>query len=675
MPDAEAIKAQGNEFFQAGKYTQALERYKTATDINPDVAAYWSNLAACHEKLAEQKKGNRRNQDAEEHWNAMEDAARNSIDCDPSFAKGYYRLAVSQQKMDDLEGALETCQQGLDQDSDNANLLQLQKDVAAELQRAREAYNSDSDDDDNGDETDQGKKDLFAHSWALKKRAALEWESVYERALEGDPEAQYEIGTHYRNHHYGIISTTTTTPNSDNSRKKKKKNADEEAMKWLEKAANNGHPGAQYFFAQHYQKLSDEGNEDPDTCLKWYKRAFETSKRQSKDKKREQTAAIGLYWLSICHREGNCHDLIERDQQDLGAHTGIDKRSIKQQRHKHCVLALEYMEEAAKKSYPPAQYALGVGYMYAANKKGPFFTAIPKADPKTALDWLDASCFWYGQLDSSTLTVAAQYELGKWHAHGQGLLGRQADPFHAAVWLSRSAIRGHVGAKAEMKNLVSRLSNDSTADAPKKSLLARISQRDTKEVQQERHDKALLYLHKHYLISDKVLERHEAKMMRRDNRIIIREEREERRQELKEQRANGSRRGSWFGGMSSRRSMNDETSYYSDEESYSSSGSDSGSSYSSGSDSGSSDSGSSYSGSSYSSRDESTRRRSAPPPSWQRASAGSGGRSQTSRQRRPREYSHSGKKGFPDDMSEISDSNRDFSESHRSSSRRGRYYD
>jgi len=54
-PQAEALKGQGNQFFKSGQYAQAIAKYKEATSIDSNVPAYWSNMAACFEKLGQRK--------------------------------------------------------------------------------------------------------------------------------------------------------------------------------------------------------------------------------------------------------------------------------------------------------------------------------------------------------------------------------------------------------------------------------------------------------------------------------------------------------------------------------------------------------------------------------------------------------------------------------------------
>lgn len=113
MPNAqaEAIKAVGNTHFKAGEYAKAIEQYVEATKLDPSVPAYWSNMAACHEKLSQ--------------FAEMEEAAKSCIKADKSFVKGYFRLAVAQDKSGKLEECIKTLESGLAVDSSNADLKKM----------------------------------------------------------------------------------------------------------------------------------------------------------------------------------------------------------------------------------------------------------------------------------------------------------------------------------------------------------------------------------------------------------------------------------------------------------------------------------------------------------------------------------------------------------------------
>jgi stress-induced-phosphoprotein 1 len=112
---AEALKAEGNAFFQKGQYASAIDKYKEATSLDPSVPAYWSNMAACYEKLAQ--------------YEEMSDAARSCIKADRSFVKGYFRLATAQKALGDTAGCIKTLESGLAVDSSNADLKKMKADM------------------------------------------------------------------------------------------------------------------------------------------------------------------------------------------------------------------------------------------------------------------------------------------------------------------------------------------------------------------------------------------------------------------------------------------------------------------------------------------------------------------------------------------------------------------
>jgi len=109
---AESLKAEGNKYVQAGKFEEAIAKYKAAIAAYPSVPAYHSNLSHCHFKL--------------KRYKDMEEAARGCIEVDDMFIKGYYRLAMALK----LQKKYEDAMQVLD-DTAMAKLEPGQKDTAA----------------------------------------------------------------------------------------------------------------------------------------------------------------------------------------------------------------------------------------------------------------------------------------------------------------------------------------------------------------------------------------------------------------------------------------------------------------------------------------------------------------------------------------------------------------
>ncbi|XP_056845205.1 serine/threonine-protein phosphatase 5 [Raphanus sativus] len=94
---AEEMKNQANEAFKGHKFSQAIDLYTQAIELNGNNAVYWANRAFAHTKL-------------EEYGSAIQDASK-AIDIDPKYSKGYYRRGAAYLAMGKFKDALKDFQQ------------------------------------------------------------------------------------------------------------------------------------------------------------------------------------------------------------------------------------------------------------------------------------------------------------------------------------------------------------------------------------------------------------------------------------------------------------------------------------------------------------------------------------------------------------------------------------
>ncbi|PIA25943.1 hypothetical protein AQUCO_10200008v1 [Aquilegia coerulea] len=97
VAQAEAIKQLANDAFKAHKYSQAIDLYSQAIELNSKNAVYWANRAFAHTKL-------------EEYGSAIQDATT-AIEVDPKYSKGYYRRGAAYLAMGKFKDALKDFQQ------------------------------------------------------------------------------------------------------------------------------------------------------------------------------------------------------------------------------------------------------------------------------------------------------------------------------------------------------------------------------------------------------------------------------------------------------------------------------------------------------------------------------------------------------------------------------------
>ncbi|XP_023640498.1 serine/threonine-protein phosphatase 5 isoform X1 [Capsella rubella] len=94
---AEEFKNQANEAFKGHKYSNAIDLYTKAIELNSNNAVYWANRAFAHTKL-------------EEYGSAILDASK-AIEIDSRYSKGYYRRGAAYLAMGKFKDALKDFQQ------------------------------------------------------------------------------------------------------------------------------------------------------------------------------------------------------------------------------------------------------------------------------------------------------------------------------------------------------------------------------------------------------------------------------------------------------------------------------------------------------------------------------------------------------------------------------------
>mmetsp|Transcript_3197 Transcript_3197/g.3053 ORF Transcript_3197/g.3053 Transcript_3197/m.3053 type:complete len:268 (-) Transcript_3197:64-867(-) len=111
MSAADEKKGLGNTAFAAKNYDEAIKYYTEAIVLDKKNHVYFSNRSASY---AGKKK-----------WESAAIDAKECIKLNPSFIKGYYRLATAQVELGELDGAIATLKQGLNLDADNDQLSRL----------------------------------------------------------------------------------------------------------------------------------------------------------------------------------------------------------------------------------------------------------------------------------------------------------------------------------------------------------------------------------------------------------------------------------------------------------------------------------------------------------------------------------------------------------------------
>ncbi|KRH93187.1 TPR repeat-containing protein [Pseudoloma neurophilia] len=106
IEEANSLKEEGSSYFLKGNYQTACEKYTLAIEKDPKNKLLYSNRAVCYLKLGNKGKG-------------ISDAYK-SVEIDPFFAKGYYRLGSFFSDSDPSK-ALEFYQKALEIEPSNSD--------------------------------------------------------------------------------------------------------------------------------------------------------------------------------------------------------------------------------------------------------------------------------------------------------------------------------------------------------------------------------------------------------------------------------------------------------------------------------------------------------------------------------------------------------------------------
>ena len=95
---ANLLKDQGNELFQAGKTQEAIVLYTQAINLDPDNQVLYSNRCAAYMKNDSKSK-------------ALHDAEK-CVQIAPTWSKGYVRLGAAQHSLKRFDAAIDTFKKG-----------------------------------------------------------------------------------------------------------------------------------------------------------------------------------------------------------------------------------------------------------------------------------------------------------------------------------------------------------------------------------------------------------------------------------------------------------------------------------------------------------------------------------------------------------------------------------
>lgn len=110
---ADQKKEEGNQLYLAKNYREALQRYNEAISLCPGCPAFYGNRAACHMMLGQ-------------FVQALEDA-RTSVKLDPSFVKGYVRVAKCCVALGEIHAARQAINTAISMNKDDQMAFDLER--------------------------------------------------------------------------------------------------------------------------------------------------------------------------------------------------------------------------------------------------------------------------------------------------------------------------------------------------------------------------------------------------------------------------------------------------------------------------------------------------------------------------------------------------------------------
>jgi tetratricopeptide (TPR) repeat protein len=112
----------GNQAFGVQDYALAIQHYSGAIKLESGNHVFYSNRSASYAGL--------------QQWQKAASDAQECIRLDPTFVKGFYRLATAQMALKEYPAALQTIRQGIALDATHSQLLKQQRLVQKLMQEA-----------------------------------------------------------------------------------------------------------------------------------------------------------------------------------------------------------------------------------------------------------------------------------------------------------------------------------------------------------------------------------------------------------------------------------------------------------------------------------------------------------------------------------------------------------